>query len=325
MNELQRKSPVVLTDIHPSSFQHPGDIQYTKELKALPLLPKVQRWVIKVTSEDDYNRNALANCLRLGPTQGSHLHDLFCHAAHVLDVDPLPHLFLQNSSQINAFAAGVDDYSVTLTSGLVNALDEDEILAVMAHELGHIKCDHMLYKTMATIIGTTGAAVLDSMTLGLGNAALIPVQWALLKWSRMAEFSCDRAALLVVQDPKPVIRLLMMLAAGTKKYLPEFNIDAALEQAREYSQNEASILGKVALIKDELHLSHPVPALRCLHIHEYAEADEYKEILNGNYALKSLDGINPNQPTGAHQLCPNCGHSFLATKDECPSCFTWVG
>ena len=53
---------------------------------------------------------------------------------------------------------------------------------------------------------------------------------ALLRWLRAAELTCDRAALLVAQDPRVVIGALMKLAGGCPSFADELNVDAFLQQ-----------------------------------------------------------------------------------------------
>ena len=52
----------------------------------------------------------------------------------------MPRLAVIETEALNAFASGISDktYTVTLTRGLINRLDKNEIEAVMAHELTHI-------------------------------------------------------------------------------------------------------------------------------------------------------------------------------------------
>lgn len=54
---------------------------------------------------------------------------------------PMPSLRLIETPALNAFASGLHEkqYSVTVTSGLLQALDDDELEAVLAHELTHIR------------------------------------------------------------------------------------------------------------------------------------------------------------------------------------------
>ncbi|MEL7028407.1 MAG: M48 family metallopeptidase [Pseudomonadota bacterium] len=54
---------------------------------------------------------------------------------------PMPKLAIIETPALNAFASGISDssYTVTLTRGLIETLDRDELEAVMAHELTHIQ------------------------------------------------------------------------------------------------------------------------------------------------------------------------------------------
>ena len=52
----------------------------------------------------------------------------------------MPKLFIIDSDALNAYASGISEktYAVTLTSGIINRLEDDELEAVIAHELSHI-------------------------------------------------------------------------------------------------------------------------------------------------------------------------------------------
>lgn len=53
----------------------------------------------------------------------------------------MPQLRVIESSALNAFASGINDktYTVTLTTGIIDALTDDELEGVIAHELMHIR------------------------------------------------------------------------------------------------------------------------------------------------------------------------------------------
>ncbi len=53
----------------------------------------------------------------------------------------MPKINIVQDDQLNAFASGIDkgSYAVTLTSGIINFLDDDELTGVIAHELTHIR------------------------------------------------------------------------------------------------------------------------------------------------------------------------------------------
>jgi heat shock protein HtpX len=52
----------------------------------------------------------------------------------------MPKLYIIDTDVMNAYASGIDDksYAITVTSGLLAALDRNELEAVLAHELTHI-------------------------------------------------------------------------------------------------------------------------------------------------------------------------------------------
>lgn len=54
---------------------------------------------------------------------------------------PTPKLYIIEDDSLNAFASGIDQrtYSISLSSGIINKLEDDELEGVIAHELTHIK------------------------------------------------------------------------------------------------------------------------------------------------------------------------------------------
>ncbi len=53
----------------------------------------------------------------------------------------MPKINMVDDPQLNAFASGIDknSYTVTVTTGLMNLLDDDELAGVIGHELTHIR------------------------------------------------------------------------------------------------------------------------------------------------------------------------------------------
>src|SRR5450631_607322 len=67
---------------------------------------------------------------------------------------PMPKLKIIESDALNAFAAGLNrrQYSITVTSGLLKALNDQEIEAVLGHELTHIRNGDVQMMVIAVII-----------------------------------------------------------------------------------------------------------------------------------------------------------------------------
>src|SRR5262249_2320787 len=68
---------------------------------------------------------------------------------------PMPKLKVMDSPALNAFATGLNprQYAITVTTGLLRALNDQEIEAVLGHELTHIKNGDVQPMVIAVIVG----------------------------------------------------------------------------------------------------------------------------------------------------------------------------
>src|ERR1700710_2903667 len=67
---------------------------------------------------------------------------------------PMPKLKIIDSDALNAFATGLNQrqYAITVTTGLLNSLNDQEIEAVLGHELTHIRNGDVQMMVIAVII-----------------------------------------------------------------------------------------------------------------------------------------------------------------------------
>ena len=138
----------------------------------------------------------------MGPKQLPDIWKSFVYAGSVLGIQEaaLPELYVYQDPVPNAYTFGVENNFVAISTGCLNLLNEEEILFVLGHELGHVHADHVLYKSAARVFGSVASTVIQA-TMGLGSLVVYPIQIMLLRWDRASELSCDRAALLVVKKP----------------------------------------------------------------------------------------------------------------------------
>lgn len=273
----------IFPGLAPEHFQHPLDISASEALKKVPLLPMFISWLNSKSLEHLMRQRNLESTIRLSPRQGGSIYEAFEYACHILDIETPPELFIKNQPFFNAYAMGTKRHSIVLTSSLVDAVNEEELLAVIGHELGHIKCEHMLYKTVSHVLALFGLELIRDMVPGVGQAAGMAIGFAMTSWSRKAELSCDRASLLVAQDVQVVSQLTMLLAAGSRKIIPELNVDEVFKQSEELEEMENTILGKLFQLQD-LQNTHPVPIQRCVEIDKWSKSEQYQRILSGAYA-----------------------------------------
>ncbi|MEA2873170.1 MAG: heat shock protein HtpX [Hyphomicrobiales bacterium] len=154
---------------------------------------------------------------------------------------PMPKLKIMEDTSLNAFASGMNEkqYAVTVTTGLLNALDDAEVEAVLGHELTHIRNGDVRMLVIAVIIagvisffaemffrmffysrGGWGRSSGDSDRGkgGAGFAIVIAVALIALAWflsvvirfalSRKREFLADAGSVELTKNPDAMISAL---------------------------------------------------------------------------------------------------------------------
>ncbi|MGH9971947.1 MAG: M48 family metallopeptidase [Pyrinomonadaceae bacterium] len=262
-------------------YIHPADRRALAALKAIPGIDSALKKLLVVTGESAIRVIFTASAVKVTPQQCPDLHAKLQIACTTLGVD-MPDLFVQQNPVANAFTGGVERPVIVLYSQLIERLTDEEVLAVVAHEVGHIHSEHVLYLTAARLIEYLAkTAVLASPLTGIVKELLtLTMRSALLAWARRAELSCDRAALLVTQDTNVIGRTMMKLAGGT--YASKVDYDLFLSQARDFEKNyDEKALDRFWADVITAGLSHPFPVWRVSEILKWVESGQYKELITG--------------------------------------------
>ena len=276
-----------LTGLKADSFRHPLDLEATKTLKQIPGLDMMVRNLLSPMAEQVFYVENIASSILVGEKQLPDLHKLLLEACQILDIDP-PQLYVRQHPAPNAytFAMRGKQPFVVIHTSLIEILTPEEIQAVIAHELGHLKCDHSVYLTPVNLL-ILAAAIVPNVGAVLAQA----IQSQLLEWVRCAEFTCDRAALLATQNPKVVMSVLMKLAGGSPTLAPQLNLEAFVDQARAYDDISKTELGEMVKSARTAQLSHPVPVLRAREIDRWAGSQEYQKLVQNhgiNYKSETI-------------------------------------
>ena len=196
--------------LNKDQYIHPDDRRALAALRAIPGIDSALKKLLAVTGESAIRVIFTASAVKVTPTQCPDLYAKLQIACTTLGVD-MPELFVQQNPVVNAFTGGVERPVIVLYSQLIERLSDDEVLAVVAHEVGHIHSEHVLYLTAARLIEFLAkTAVLASpLTFIIKELLTMSMRAALLAWARRAELSCDRAALLVTQDANVIGRTMM--------------------------------------------------------------------------------------------------------------------
>jgi Zn-dependent protease with chaperone function len=281
---------IPLIGLKANHFRHPLDYQATASLKQLPGLDMAVRSLLGPVAEQFFYLNNIAASVKVGEKQLPHLHELLLDACKTLDLEP-PDLYVQQHPVPNAytFAMRGKQPFVVIHTSLIEMLTPEEIQAVIAHELGHLKCEHSVYLTLANLV-VLAAGLLPTWGAVLAQS----LQSQILEWVRCAEFTCDRAALLATQDPKLIMSVLMKLAGGSPTLSPQLNLDAFIEQARAYESISETEIGQTLKTMQTDQLTHPVPVLRAKEIDRWARSRDYQNLLHQRQPGYN-DGVEKNK------------------------------
>lgn len=293
--------------ISSEAFRHPLDQQAEATLRRVPGFDIVASTFVEYFYERPQQIYLMGNNIKVGPRQYSTLYGILRESAQDLSMDPVPALYVSQNPQVNAYALGTEHPYIVMNTGLLELMSEAELRTVIAHELGHIKCEHTLLIQMAMwVMGA--ASILGELTLGLGSLISTGLIYAFYEWRRKAELSADRAALLVMDDLNPIMHNMMKLAGGSHKYLHECNMQEFINQSKEYRHLDDDSLNQIYKFLiynggNGTFITHPFAVERVHYLQEWSTSREYQNIKRGNYAKAPSKGaVNVDNNSEAEQL-----------------------
>lgn len=277
---LLRVAGEPLPDLDAQALAHPWDRDALNKLKAVPYADKVLTKVFQATLDKLTHFELLASAVRISQKQAPRLWQLYLEAAGRLDVDPPP-LFIVQNPMMNAFAAGGGAPMVAVTSGLLDGLEEREIVGILGHELTHVKLGHVLYRTLGILLAMGGTTVLDKL-FGIGKLLALPIQLALTRWVQMSELSADRGELIATGSLETFVRAHMLLAGGNNRFIEELDVAAFIDQAHEAEKaRDSDVLVYAFDLFGGSKRSHPLPAWRVHHGLKWARTEAFFDLMAG--------------------------------------------
>ena len=164
---------------------------------------------------------------------------------------PMPKLKVMESDAMNAFATGLNprQYAVTVTTGLLNNLDDQEIEAVLGHEITHIRNGDVQMMVIAVIIAGVVGFFAELLFRVFANFGYIPWGGGGSSWSSSSSSSSSSsdgggndgggrkgggggAAILIV-----ILAVVLIILAWALSQL----VKLALSRSREYLADAGSV------------------------------------------------------------------------------------
>ena len=191
---------------------------------------KIVLWTsgAKIVSKDDYPK----------------LHEIIERLASKNGI-PKPKVAVVNTQVPNAFATGKSPKSslVAVTSGILNLLDDDELEAVIGHELTHIRSRDILVLTLASVFSTVAWYLaqfgffggIQSRNRDSAGTTVIVIVVAVVTWivsfliiraiSRYREYAADRGGAAMTGNPDKLADALLKIS-GKMNNIPTKEIES---------------------------------------------------------------------------------------------------
>ena len=182
----------------------------------------------KIVSKDDYPK----------------LHEIIERLASKNGI-PKPKVAVVNTQVPNAFATGKSPKSslVAVTSGILNLLDDDELEAVIGHELTHVRSRDILVLTLASVFSTVAWYLaqfgffggIQSRNRDSAGTTVIVIVVAVVTWivsfliiraiSRYREYAADRGGAEMTGNPDKLADALLKIS-GKMNNIPTKEIES---------------------------------------------------------------------------------------------------
>ncbi|HEX4310333.1 MAG TPA: M48 family metallopeptidase [Acidobacteriaceae bacterium] len=215
-------------------FLWAGDGHAMSALQKMPPLNAVVRSV-----SDKVGRpwiESTFNGIRLGPRQMPDVWKQAILAARLLGLPSMPDVYLSGDHMWDAYTFGSDTSSfIVIGTSLVNNFKGDELLFVLAREMGHCRAGHALWKSVVRFLSgeQQRSGLLSGGLLGaMSPSKLISgaIDMPLMAWSRQSDITADRAGLLAVGDEALARRVLLAWSIRSNAILKRINIDEWMKQ-----------------------------------------------------------------------------------------------
>jgi Zn-dependent protease with chaperone function len=277
---LGRDEP--FTGLSSEAYQHGLDRRSLATLRSLPGVPMAIRWMYEQIGDRAAQLAFMSDSIQCSPEQFPELLVVVERARTRIGFPEMPAVYLGESPYMNAMTTGVREPVIVVQSALLDQMNDDELLAVVGHELGHLHSDHPLYHSVASALVFGGSAASSGVRL-----LSLPIQRVLLRWLRHSELTADRAALLASRDIRACIGIMLTFAGGNRpgtSRRTKIKLAPFIRQCRDLARSQIG-MSVDGVIGGYLSAgrTHPHVATRVHHLIQWVEHGSYLRILSGHY------------------------------------------
>lgn len=304
------------SDINPVDLRYVGEKRKIEEIQknesARILIAAVKK---RLESEPaaDARKVFLLSAVRLTPTMCPRVFDVLEKAFKTLRLDVKAEVYVQQSPLVNASCSpttlGKNRPAIMLTSGMIEKLNDDEMLFTLGHEIGHMLFEHHAFSVPNII--------------QFPESRQYPFQSVqLMSWARACEISCDRIGLLACQNFEIAVRTFFKLASGLSDQHINVNVKEYWEQILEAQ----TVVGESA---EDLgwYSTHPFNPYRIRALFYFLGWERLQGLWQGPRSKTSYnrDDLEQNVEGLLKEMDPDYLKSEQAAQNRINEFFAWAG
>lgn len=255
-----------------SDFRHPQEVQRLNALQSV----KVLNLILNIFNKAYANITSFATVSeRNYPVTACtqpRLHRLYRTAKDKLGVTEEIPVYLKFDYAISAETIGTDgDCAIIVSNCCLETLTDDELLAILARELGHIAYKHVKYINIIRFFDD-----LTQKLSGIAETAILTTKNILIEWLRCAEYTADRAAAVAVGSVEPPCMAIAKAMGAVDDY-PQISFSVKQLVSEPIPLFPGDGLGKVGQIAFQnimTQVNVPFGMLRVRELWDWSRSDE---------------------------------------------------
>lgn len=266
---------VKLKGISAKDFIHPEDEKGLRRMEAVPGMKKFLAETISDLREKFTSVEMYGDGVNISNDSYGELYSLLEEANAILNNEKIPDFSLTWSYDISVGTEGAKNPRISALSGAIDLLEEDELMFLLGHELGHLMAGHKPYHNLLITFYTPLMNMVPNAQIWLG--LLRPM---LLQWYRLSDFTADRAGLLVCQDLNVALRTMIKMSGIPQKYYDSINIKAILKQASRFEQQNKDFANNMVQNLSLNTACAPWMVIRAAKLYNWYKSGEYISLIN---------------------------------------------
>ena len=254
-----------------SDFRHPQEVQRLKALQNVKLL----NMVLNVFNKAYANITSFATVAERNYPVTAYteprLYRLYHGAKEKLGVTEDIPIYLRFDYAIAAETIGTDgDCAIIVNSCCLEELTDNELMAILARELGHIFYHHVKYINIIRFFDD-----LTQKLSGIAETAVLTTKNVLLEWMRCAEYTADRAAAIATGTVEaPCMAILKAMGAIPEH--PQIDLDlreTVSEMLPPFPEEALGKVGQIAFQNIMSALNVPFGRLRVKELWDWSRSE----------------------------------------------------